>query len=409
MKRKKKGSQAEQPKVVSQKGAPGGAWLQAALILCLIGVGLSAELTRIHFLSHTVPDFHALCAVNEAVNCETVALSPYSVFAGLPVSVFGLIGYLVMAALAAWGLSRRRLHATWPAGGLFGLFVLSAAVSAVLGYVSVTRIDSVCQYCVGTYVINASLVVLGVLILKKANKGPVRAVLDDISAALRRPVLCLMLAVFGGALLAGVYAKVDPYWAAPGWSDIPKLASGLDDEGHHWIGAKKPELTIVEFSDYECPHCRRAHKDARLIAARFPDRVRLIHRHLPLDAACHPLLERRFHERACEFAAAAECAGRQGMFWEMNDALFSLQDRIKAKDIHLKTLAVQLGLGRQEFATCLDSRQTAGEISDDLAAAVEKKLQGTPTFFIGEEKFLGHLPTQRVEELLRGKSVRAER
>jgi uncharacterized membrane protein len=60
--------------------------------LCLVGIAVSAELTRVHVFVHTDPDYHSLCAMSEGINCETVAISPYSVFAGLPVSVWGLAG-----------------------------------------------------------------------------------------------------------------------------------------------------------------------------------------------------------------------------------------------------------------------------------------------------------------------------
>ena len=83
--------------------------------------------------------------------------------------------------------------------------------------------------------------------------------------------------------LGVLYGFVPSYWKTPGWSDLPTLASGNDERGHHWIGAADPRLTIVEFSDYECPHCRAAHKAIRVLAARHPEQIRLVHRHLPLD------------------------------------------------------------------------------------------------------------------------------
>ena len=90
----------------------------AAALLSLWGLWIAVELTQIHYMTHTDPNFHAVCALSEGVNCETVALSPYSVFMGLPVSVWGIYGYLFMAALSLWGMSKWRLHSAWPLGGM---------------------------------------------------------------------------------------------------------------------------------------------------------------------------------------------------------------------------------------------------------------------------------------------------
>ncbi|MCP4606313.1 MAG: hypothetical protein GY847_38350, partial [Proteobacteria bacterium] len=100
--------------------------------LCLVGVGISIELTRIHIFTHTDPTYHSICAVSELVNCETVALSPYSVFAGLPVSVWGILGYLTIGLLATWSAFKPRLLPTWVYGALVSLSVGSLVVSIFL-------------------------------------------------------------------------------------------------------------------------------------------------------------------------------------------------------------------------------------------------------------------------------------
>jgi protein-disulfide isomerase len=374
----------------------------AAVLLCAFGVAVSIELTRIHVFVHTDPEYHSVCAMSEGVNCETVAVSPYSVFAGLPVSVWGIAGYALMGALGLWAASRRRLHPSWPWGLLILLAIFSAGASAVLAFVSATRIDSLCLFCMGTYAINAALLALCIVALSKARLRLGTALAGDLRALFARPVLAAALIAAGAATLVALEAFVPTYWKTPGWDDLPPLASGTDGDGHHWIGARDPELTIVEFSDYECPHCRAAHKDVRLLAADQPDRIRLVHRHFPLDRACNPSLKRPFHERACELAEAAECAALQGRFWEMNDALFSIQDTVKTKDVDPVDIAVRLGLDRSELARCLERHETADRIEGDLRAARDRKLRGTPSFVIGEKAFMGRIPKRELERPLRG-------
>ncbi|MBN1611938.1 MAG: thioredoxin domain-containing protein [Polyangiaceae bacterium] len=376
-------------------------------LLCLLGVAVSVELTRIHVFAHTDPNYQSVCALNEGVNCETVAVSPHSVFGGLPVSVWGIVGYLAMGILALWGRSTKRLHAAWPLGLLLLLTAFAAAVSAVLAFISATRIDSLCVFCVSSYAINAALLTVTLLAVRRCRVRGWQLVALDLGALVKRPALSVGLALLGAAALGLLWAWVPSYWRVPGWTDLPNLASGSTNEGHHWIGARSPTLTIVEFSDYECPHCRAAHKAVRMLASKHPDEIRLVHRHLPLDMACHPGLRRPFHRRACWFAEAAECAGLQGRFWEMNDALFATQETTRSIDVDPEALAVRLGLDRSEFKRCLANRATTERVRRDLDDAIAKHLSGTPSFLIGEQLFLGRIPEARLERLLAEGGVKA--
>lgn len=369
-------------------------------LLSLLGVAVAIELTRIHVFVHTDPSYHSVCAMSEGVNCETVAVSPYSVFAGLPVSVWGLVGYLLMGGLALWSLSKRRLHPTWPLGLLLVLSVFSVATSAVLAFISATRIDSFCLFCMGSYAINTGLFIVSLIAWRQTRARIWDLLLGDMKALVARPVLLAVLAIGGAATLSAILWLMPSYWRTPGWSDLPKLVSGDDESGHHWIGARNPKLTIVEFSDYECPHCRAAHKAMRVLAAKHPEKIRLVHRHLPLDMACHPGLGRPFHARACLFAEAAECAGVQGRFWEMNDALFSIQETVKTEDVDPVELAVRLGLNRSDFKRCLESHATAERIAVDVKESMSRKLTGTPSFLVGERLFMGRIPEAELEQLL---------
>lgn len=317
-----------------------------ALLLAIIGLGVSIELTQIHYYTHTDPTYSSLCAVNDRINCETVAQSPYSVFMGIPISVWGILGYLFTGLFCLWGLLRKKPSDTWPRGIVFGLSLASLLVSAALGYISVARIDSLCIFCTSLYAINTGAFITASILLAKTRTGPLKALGADLTILLSKPLLTGALILTAAASVGALYLFIPQYWQHPGWVELPSLPSGEDAHGCHWIGAEQPLVTITEFSDYECPYCRHAHKKMRLKAAEFPDKVRLIHHHLPLDQACNEDIKRPFHGRACEFSKAAECASREDKFWEMNDALFSTQETVASKDVDVERLAVQLGLDR---------------------------------------------------------------
>ncbi len=88
------------------------AWRIAFLIFCTVGALLSADLLRLHVKVHKDPNYHAFCAMSEKLNCETVAASSWAVFAGLPVALWGLVGYFFMGGLCIWGLYKGRQPAS---------------------------------------------------------------------------------------------------------------------------------------------------------------------------------------------------------------------------------------------------------------------------------------------------------
>ncbi len=368
------------------------------LAICLLGLGLAIELTRIHLFTHTDPNFHSICGLSDKVNCETVALSPYSVFLGLPVSVWGIIGYCVMGAFHLWGILGRRLNGFWPWGILLGLACVSCLTSITLGYIAVSRIDSVCIFCMSTYVLNALSMVI-ILVTYRQKRVPWGQFFTDMRDLFTRPLIALPVLVLGCSSFAVPMALMTPYWGAPGWQGLLDLPHGEGPDGHFIGGTTDAPAQIIEFSDYECPHCRKSHRTLRQFVAEHPKEVRFIHRHLPLDQACNPKISRPFHLSACKLSTAAECAGQQGKFWEMNDALFMLQDSTKAQNIDLDDLAVRLALDRAQFAECMKTLPMA--VTNDISDGIERQVSGTPTFFLNGEKFLGFIPEERLNAAIR--------
>jgi protein-disulfide isomerase/uncharacterized membrane protein len=363
--------------------------LAVALVLCLGGVGVSIQLTYIHYFTHTDPAYHSVCAIDEQINCETVAQSPYSVFLGLPVSAWGAIVYLLMGVLALWGLTSRRLHPAWPRGILLVVAVAGVAAAALLAYISFALIQALCIFCLALYGINAFLLAASIAALKTGKTGPLSAVAADLIALARRPLAALAVAAPLAGSIAAALVLVPPYWHHPGWQELPQLPTGVTDDGHHWIGAVDPLVEVVEFSDYQCPYCRRAHKNMRTTAAVFPDTVRLTHYHVPLDHHCNPDVKDPFHERACEFARAVACAGEQGKFWEMNDAVFSVQEKVSTSSVDLERLAEQIGTDPAKLTRCMKQGRVQRAIKADMQEAERRKIVGTPTYFIQGQPFPG--------------------
>ena len=376
-------------------------WIWFGGMLCLAGIGVSAKLLHIHIFTHTDPDFHSLCAVSDGFNCETVALSPWSVFFGLPICIWGIWGYSLILGLLTM-LHRHQKMKSSNFAGLFTFAVAGAvATSLWLAHISFFKIDSLCLFCMASYLINLLLAFVAFRLLKAQKTDMFSALGRDIGMLLRKPLLVLALLVLVPAPIVAAQKFVPAYWESAAWLDIASMQHGIDAAGDHWTGASKPQLTIVEFSDYQCPHCRLAHKNIRSLVARYENSVRLVHRQFPLDDACHPKVRRKFHEFGCVFAKAAECAGLQNKFWEMNDALFGTQEAVRAADVNISEIAVRLGLNRSRFSECMQQNIVQKKIDKDIHAGIEMTVTGTPTFFLEGKKFVGGVSEAALIQMLK--------
>ena len=367
-------------------------------MLCTVGACLSADLVRLHVNVHTDPHYQSYCAMSERVNCETVAASDWAVFAGLPVAVWGLLAYLAMGALAVWGLLRRPRTPVWPFGGLWCLSAVSAVAGAALFVVSHFVIESVCLVCAGTYAVDVALLGVAWSELRRVGVGPWRALIDDLRSAAARPAAPVVFAV--PLLLAVVVLElaVPAYWRIEETKGPEGLPVGFTEEGHPWIGAARPVLTVTEFSDYQCPHCRKGHDNLRRMVREHPDRLRLVHRNYPLDHQCNDTLKRPFHAFACRYAVIAHCAGEQGRFWEASDLLFA--EGSGKEEIGPQDLAGALELDRDALAACADGDAARAAVQADLAAGKRLRIRGTPTFVVGDRTYPGRIPADVLAPVL---------
>jgi protein-disulfide isomerase len=153
-------------------------------------------------------------------------------------------------------------------------------------------------------------------------------------------------------------------------------------------GPAAAAITIVEFSDFQCPFCEQAFRDLRELLRANPD-VSLTFRHFPLDATCNSHVVRSLHPDACLAACAAECANRQGRFWEYHDALFENHDSLERESLFRYARETRLDLAA--FRTGLDDPTTRARVGADIEAARQVGVESTPTLFINGRTLSGAL------------------
>jgi protein-disulfide isomerase len=151
-------------------------------------------------------------------------------------------------------------------------------------------------------------------------------------------------------------------------------------------GANAP-VTIISFSDYECPFCKRAEGTVEQVLTTYGEKVRFVHRDFPLS----------FHEHAQQAAEAARCAEAQGKFWEYHRKLFASQDLTAAA---LKKMAGEVGLDQKKFDECLDKQQFKDAVAKDTADGTNVGVTGTPAFFINGRMLSGAQPFEKFKAII---------
>ncbi len=153
-------------------------------------------------------------------------------------------------------------------------------------------------------------------------------------------------------------------------------------------GNPKAPVTILEFSDFQCPYCVRARPTVNRVREVYGDRVRIAFRHYPLD----------FHPQAQKAGEAAACAGEQGKFWEMHDRLWQNTAKLQVAD--LKSHAEALGLDPLAFGGCLDSGRHEALVERDLRAGQAYGVSGTPAFFVNGRPLVGAQPFEAFQQVI---------
>lgn len=152
-------------------------------------------------------------------------------------------------------------------------------------------------------------------------------------------------------------------------------------------GNEKAPITIVEFSDFECPYCKRASQTVEEVLKAYKGKVKIFFRDYPLP----------FHSKAKPAAMAARCAAEQGKFWEYHDKLFAKQELAPEK---LTAYAKELKLDSAKFEECVKSEKFKDDVEKDIEAGSEVGVSGTPAYFVNGRMLSGALPLEAFKEVI---------
>jgi protein-disulfide isomerase len=178
--------------------------------------------------------------------------------------------------------------------------------------------------------------------------------------------------------------------------DPPRTDVVADDDPAK--GPADAPVTIVTFSDFQCPYCSRVNPTLARLKDRYGDSLRIVFRDFPIL---------QLHPQAAKAAEAGACANEQGKFWQMHDLMFANQQKLDVAS--LKQHAATLGLDAAAFETCLDSGKHTAEWQKDAADAEKAGVQSTPAFFVNGRPVVGAQPYEAFAEIVNDELGRLNR
>jgi protein-disulfide isomerase len=212
---------------------------------------------------------------------------------------------------------------------------------------------------------------------KKQQIPPFDAVKEQIAQYLERPQMAAAQAAFVDRLKKELNVEVT--------LKPPRVEVAAEGQSR---GPATAPVTIVEFSDFECPYCSRAEETVQKVMKAYDGKVRLVYRDFPLP----------FHPQAQKAAEAAQCAGDQGKYWEMHEKLFANQQALQPEA--LKGYAKDLSLDPSKFDKCLDSGDKAQIVGASRKAGEKVGVTGTPVFFVNGYQLTGAQPFEEFKTLI---------
>ncbi|HTQ06873.1 MAG TPA: thioredoxin domain-containing protein [Polyangiaceae bacterium] len=332
------------------KGTPSARVTAAGLALG--GLLLSALLEWLHVKAYGAPGASSFCTVGKRLDCTAVALASSSVVLGLPLPIWGILGFSALG-VAAW------LGSAWLVPLAFGAALASVALLGV----ELFDVGALCFLCEAVHAVAFALAVVA-----WRARRTLAPLADRERAAL------VLLPPLGGMIALLIF--LPPYFRTVTFRGELPFADGVTPEGEPWIGAKNPKLTLEEYTDYRCPHCRTASSWTLHRLAAHPNDIRIVRGQQPL-ARC--LAQRG----SCDRLRFAYCAQEQGRFWQMDRWLFAHGDE---HTVEPARAASDLGIDGARFASCVERADTYARAERESAASERRHFAWTPTYVLNGKR-----------------------
>ena len=379
--------------------------LWIAAFSTFVAIFVHAYLLREHYeLRFGEESGGSLCNINAMFNCAAVTASRYSELFGIPMALLGAGANAVLFMLMGWyALTDAATDMGKKSAARLSVLVLAiviAVTSVVMGFISVVLLRHGCPFCILAYLL--SFVTLGCVwvalpkpssAVRSAPKATV-GVGSFTTAVIICAVVGLALVIANDQLKSSYKANnIDDY--AKGkveeWSVATPVKIQTIEPLVEGASLESAKMTIVEFADFRCPHCRHAAPVMNAFVSSHPD-VRLEFQTWPLDGECNTSITST-NGASCLLARAVYCAQKTGgNGWAAHSDVFENQEKfmtVEAIRAYLPNVAKAAGVTPEILTTCVDAPETKVMVSKQAAVGTSLQLQGTPTIYVNGKKLEG--------------------
>ncbi|MBQ4122922.1 thioredoxin domain-containing protein [bacterium] len=364
-------------------------------LLSLLGLALAIELCIVYYNANFAIDAQpSICAINESMDCDSVAKTAYSQFLGVPLSLWGVCLYLFVLFinfvdklknikfLGFLGVFKN------PSSYIFCITLLSFFISMGLGYISVQKINSICIFCFLTYFID--------LIIALVSKDWGKSIVEEIKISIsdfieaikvKRYALWFTLLVLLGCsiLLYTTTTNILTPQIAKRNEMVRFMNEYKDIVDGKTMGKTNATVIIEEFIDFNCGGCFMANLYLHRIISEF-ENVKVTQHILPLEQTCNHNMKFEGHKNSCLKAQYALAAAKQNKYWQMSDLLFAENPEDEKEIIeHARLLDFDIKKLKEDA----HSEEIKQEITDSIKLADSKDISVTPTIYVGMRKTLG--------------------
>jgi protein-disulfide isomerase/uncharacterized membrane protein len=374
----------------------------------LSGAGLVISLVQTsHFFDvrQGLAGFDSFCRIGAAFDCNAIDASPYAeLFAGLPLSGAAAGWFLAILGLTLLARSAEFAPVLYP--WVLGMSAVGSIVSVIYLGIMVRVLQVGCLLCLGVDLVNWSSLAL-LLVNRPRAGGRSMWSSGDLKTGAWITAISLGLAIVVSKGMQGeaptgsdIDERVASILAAePVAVNLPRRLTPASADG----AGQNAKITIVKFSDFQCPSCRVGAQTLHPVLRRYEGKVRFVYRNFPLDSGCNRMIQRPMHPHACELAAGAICAEQQQKFEAYYQQVFEEQPTL-AKGSALE-IARRTGMDAARFEACLTDPATLSAVNQDVEEGITLNVESTPTFFVNGRRVSGAQPPEVwnrvIESLLR--------
>lgn len=363
-----------------------------AMVFTLFAIGVHLYLNKHHIdLKLGVATTNSVCNVNEKLNCDTAASSPYSELFGIPMALLGAFTnglLLVFLLLGRYNMTsdsdRTERYTFYLSTFIFVVSILMAGISAFV-------IHSGCPFCIATY----ALSILTWIVLFAAYRPDLGRLPDDMRDLFtsEKWILGFFIAIPVLALIVN-NMTLDSYGyqeikrvsqsSFSTWQAAPQQNFDLENGLRFQNGQDEAKIVIVEFADFLCSHCRTAYPALHNFTKTHPD-VKLVFKNFPLDGVCNPAVTHKGDGKRCELSYAALCIeklNKKG--WDAHHYIFDNQESIFSRptDQVIEDVCKTTGSDCAQVKACMNTEEIHEAVKKMAMEGEKAQISGTPAIFL---------------------------